>query len=257
MNEEEKLKLEQEAAERKAAEEAAAEASKESEKSGEKPGVSDAEAKLMREVMQKKEKVRELETRLRTFEGINPDEVRALLAEKKKAEEEALEKRGEFDRLKARMAEEHQTELKAVKDQFAEITNLNQSLNKTIEELTVGQAFSSSNFISQDTVLTPSKARIIYGSHFDIEGGQIVAYDKPRGASERTKLVDARGAALPFEDALKRIVDADPDKDTMIRSKAKAGAESKTETVKVREKAPELRGRDRIAAALSAASKKK
>src|SRR6185369_11830846 len=135
MNEEEKLKLEQEAAERKAAEEAAAEASKESEKSGEKPGVSDAEAKLMREVMQKKEKVRELETRLRTFEGINPDEVRALLAEKKKAEEEALEKRGEFDRLKARMAEEHQTELKAVKDQFAEITNLNQSLNKTIEEL--------------------------------------------------------------------------------------------------------------------------
>jgi len=256
MDEDEKLKQEQLEAEKKAAEEAAAkEAEGKESKKDEKPGVSDAEAKLMREVMQKKDKIKELETKIKNFDGINPEEVRALLAEKKKQEEEALEKKGEYDRLRQRMADEHQAELKAVKNQFAEIADLNKSLKANIEELTVGQAFANSNFISQETILTPGKARIIYGSHFDVEDGQVVAYDKPRGASERTKLVDARGASLSFEESLKRIVDTDPDKDRMIRSKAKSGAESKTETVKVKEKEPDLRGRSRIAAALGAAKK--
>ena len=76
---------------------------------------SDKEATLLKEVMEKKKKlkesaaeIKELKAGLRRFEGIDVDEVKNLLADKKKAEGDRLEKAGEFLKVKERMAEEHQ-----------------------------------------------------------------------------------------------------------------------------------------------------
>jgi hypothetical protein len=76
--------------------------------------------------------------------------------------------------------------------------------------------------------LTPSKTRALYGSYFAVEGSKIVGYDKPAGAADRTPLVDAGGKPLSFDDALKRIIDMDPEKDTITAKKLVPGAGSKT-----------------------------
>lgn len=193
--------------------------------------------KLLLEVMKKKEAIKtltnqlgEVNTALKAWEGLDPEEVRNLVKQKKDAETKALEAKGEWDKLKAQMNEENQKVLNAKDARIAELEEklgLNGSL---IEKLTVGHAFDNSKFIAEELILTPRKARTVYGSYFENENGQIVGYDKPRGDSGRVQLVDGKGDPLSFEAALKKLVDSDPDRDTLIRSKAKPGAGSRTET---------------------------
>lgn len=225
-------------------------------KNDDKPKVSDREAELLREVMEKKGKIKDLTKELEDFkkkyEGIDPDEVRQIIADRKKAEEEELEKKGEWERLKARMADEHKAEIAKKEQELAAVRSEVDALRKQIEELTVGQSFSNSTFIKDELILTPAKARVVYGAYFEVEDGVVVAYDKPRGASERTKLVNGSGEPLGFEEALRRIVENDQEKDQLLRSKLKPGANSGTKDVKVPVEKPELRGRERIKAVLSA-----
>lgn len=224
-----KADAEKAAAEKAAADKAAAEA-------GKKP--SDEEAKLLKEVMQKKEALQKTQAdltaaqeRLKQFDGIDPAAVRALLAEKASAEEKALEAKGDYERLKQRMAEAHTAETQALKDQVAALQTQLTQRDGTINELSIGTLFGQSPFISQELVLTAAKARVVYGDHFDLVDGKVVGYDKPKGAAGRTAIVDSVGNPVVFDEALRKIVEADPEKDSLLKSKVKPGAGS--ESVKV------------------------
>lgn len=222
-----------------------------------KGDVSDREAELLREVMDKKTKLKAKESelsaaqeRLKNFDGIDPAEVRKLLQEKKDAEKAALEARGDFERLKEMMAEEHAKEKSTLEAKVAEKETALEAAQRTIDDLTVGAAFSGSSFVNDELVLTPSKARQIYGAHFGVENGRVVAYDKPASASNRTMLVNSAGEPLGFEDAVRKLVDADPDRDRIIRSKLKEGAGSKTTDDKKTAEPPAVSGMSRIQLAL-------
>lgn len=231
---------------------------------------SDAEAKLLREVMEKKEaltkarqatidaeaKSKELETRLAAFDGIDLGQVKELLKERQDRENAELEKKGEWDRLKAQMAEQHKKELDEVRASLTTpVTELTEKLTKRereIHELTIGRNFSESPFIKDSLTLTPSKARVIYGAHFELQDGKIVAYDKPVGSENRTPLVDGNGDPLAFDKAMEKLVELDPDRDNLLKSKIRAGAGSENDPAnKIKAKQPELKGRDRIAQALA------
>jgi hypothetical protein len=193
----------------------------------------DEEAKLLKEVMQKKGKLDEANAALSTaqeqlkkFEGIDPEAVRALLKEKQDAETAALEAKGEWSRLKERMADEHGKEKKTLQEKIDALQAQLGQRDGVINELTVGTQFSQSQFISAELALTPAKARVIYGDHFELVDGKVVAYDKPKGATERTMIVNGSGAAMSFDEALRKIVEADPEKDHLFKSKVKPGAGS-------------------------------
>lgn len=213
--------------------------------------------RLLGETMKRKQTIKELESKLSAFEGIDPEQVRNLLskeaeaeAQRKQAEEEQLAKKGEWDRLRASIVEEHQ---KVLSEKDQELAAANEALAKAmaqIEGLTVGNAFSASQFITDETVITPNKARIIYGSHFEVEDGQVVAYDKPRGAGERTKLVGGDGEPLAFEQAIKKLIDADPERDSLLKPKMKSGAGSK-ESVGGQAKTSDKTSREKIASGLA------
>lgn len=224
----EKAAAEKAAAEKAAAEKAAAEKAELEGKSG--TGPSDEEARLLKENMAKKEQLRKAQEEIaalkKSVEGLDLEEVRKLVADRKTAEEKALEAKGDYERLKQRMAEEHQKEVKTLKEQLEALQGEKSKLAGTINDLTVGTQFSQSQFISGELTLTPAKARVIYGDYFDVEDGKIVGYDKPRGAAGRTALVDQYGSAVPFDAALRKIVEADPEKDHLLKSKVKIGAGS-------------------------------
>lgn len=231
---------------------------------GDPPKPSEAEAKLLKEVMNKKNRIKTLEdelngmkSSLERFSGIDPEQVAKLLKEKDDAEKARLESKGEWEKLKERMASEHTKEKQTLADQIeqykAQLTNVSQ----TIERLTVGHNFDNSKFITGETILTPRKARLIYGSYFDVDAnGSVVGFDKPRGESGRAQLINGEGNPLPFEEAVKRLVDADPDRDDILRSKRKPGAGSGTEGGKPTDMKKPMSPRDKIALGLSQRAKK-
>ena len=244
------------AADKAAADKAAAE------KDGDKSKLSDDAAKLLKENMDKKaalakaeEEKAALAKQLKEFEGIDPAAVRKLLADQAAAEKKALEDKGDFDRVKKMMAEEHKKELDKLQAERDAANTEKSGLAKTINELTVGQAFLSSEFIKENLVLTPAKTRVIYGAHFEIENGQVIGYDKPAGADARTKLVDASGSPFNFEAALEHLIEKDPERDQMKKSKLAAGGGGKPSVAgKTAETVTGLTGAARMKAALEAAA---
>jgi hypothetical protein len=214
-------------------------------------------AKLLREVMDKKNKLKDAEKKasdaasaLEAYGGVDPAKVRELLKKEADAEAAAAEARGDFDRVKTMMADEHAKNTKSLEERIAALEGVVAVKDKTIDTLTVGNDFGTSAYIKDTLTLTPSKARQLYGDHFTVEDGKTVAYDKPTGAANRTKMVDASGNPLVFDEAFKRIIEADPDKETMLKAKVTPGSNSNTHQVKTPEKkpAPGLSGVDRIRA---------
>jgi hypothetical protein len=202
---------------------------------GKPAGMSEGDAKLLKEVMKLKSKVADSETALRearerlsSYDGVDAAKAKQLLEKEKDTERQAAESRGEYDRLVKQMGERHTEEMKVANAALAVANGSTSVLQLQIAELTVGNAFGVSQFVAGDLTLTPSKARVIYGNHFEFKDGRVVGYDKPVGASERTVLVDSTGEPLVFDDAMRKLVDADPDRDQLLRSKAKAGASSST-----------------------------
>lgn len=222
-------------------------------------GPTDNEAKLLKEVMEKKaalkkatDAAKELSDKLKAFEGIDPAKVRELQAQQENAEKAELEKRGEYDRLTAQMGEKHKTELAAANAKAVALAEQIQALQGTIGDLSIGHVFDSSKFIGEELVLPPTKVRVLYGAHFEVEDGKVVAFDKPRGATGRTKIVTSAGENVGFEAALRQLVDSDPDKDNLIRSKVKAGAGSDSRGLRPGAEEPKVHGMSRIAHAIGA-----
>ena len=197
--------------------------------------MTDAEAKLLKEVMEKKAQIKEQAEKLEKFEAMTKtleelgglEAFKQMVTAKKEAETKAMEAKGEWEKLKTQMAEEHVKATKGLNDQISELQGKLKAEEAKIAELTVGAAFANSEYLKTKTILAPAKARIIYGDHFDIGAdGSVVAYDKPRGAAGRTALVDQTGNGLGFEAAIEKIIGSDPDRDSLLRAPSKAGSGS-------------------------------
>ena len=227
----------------------------------EKPETSDGEAKLLKEVMKLKNALKQRDETLARFDGIDADSVKALLEEKaqreadlRAAEEKRLRDAGDFDALKKSMSEEHARQLKAERDARASEQAELASRLRVIEDLTVGQSFGNSSFLRDETLLTPTKARKLYGDYFDTENGVVKPYNKERGESGREPMVTASGDPLAFDEAMRRIIEADPDRERLMRSKARPGTGTQPSPGKAQQaqNAGPAPGVSRIAAALKA-----
>lgn len=214
---------------------AAAEAAKAKPPVTPEPPKTDAEkTELLREVMDKKAKLKEASDQLAAYDGVDPAKVRQLIAAEAAAEAArvaadtaALEAKGDFDRVKTMMAEAHKTEKDALQAQIDALTADKTGLTRTVDDLTVGASFGTSTFITEELTLAPNMVRKLYGDQFELKDGSIVGFDKPAGTAGRTVLVDASGTALGFEAALTKIVEADPTSKNMRRDKTKPGSSSK------------------------------
>ena len=223
---------------------------------------SDKEAELLKDMMKHKDARKAAEDELnglkKKFEGIDPDEYKKFVEEQreakeaaKKAEEQRLLDAGEFDKVKEQMNEQHAAAIEALKAEDAKKDDIIAGLNKTIEELTVGSEFSGSEFIGKETIYTSTDARALYGSYFDVEDGKAVGYDKPRGAEGRAPIVDASGNPASFDVAMKRIIEARPDKDHLLVSDMKPGGKSGPSSKDLKQDKTPASARDKIASGLT------
>lgn len=170
------------------------------------------------------------------FKGIDPDKARADAkkveeAEKAKrnAEKAAAEAAGNLERLRELQNEDHQRELSAERDARAAAEARAAEAEARLARALVSSAFASSSFIAGETVLSAAKAQRLYGDYVEIKDGEVIVYDKPAGENRRAIVMDSRGNALPFNDAIKKVIESDPDKDTFLKTKIKPGAQSKSD----------------------------
>jgi hypothetical protein len=209
---------------------AAAEAEKNKQPTGEPGKPSDAEAKLLKELMALKDKAKQADAELKAFKDaageLKSDELKALIDAKKEADRQALEKRGEYDRILEQVKTEHAKELDKLKAELDQYKLEVSKRDESLVELTVGRSFSESAFIREKSVLPASIARNQFGAYVDLVDGAAVVYDKPRGAAERTPFVGADGKPKSFDEGLAALYAAHPDHESLIKAQGKPGAGS-------------------------------
>ena len=184
------------------------------------------EAELLREVMDKKTKLKDASEQLAAYNGIDPAKVAELMKKETDAELKDASDRGEFDRVKTMMADAHKTEMER---STADLDAMKASMSAKdimIDKLTLGNDFGSSAFLKNKTLLSTDKARKLYGDHFEVKDGVTVAYDKSADVADRTIMVDSAGKNLSFDEAISKIMDADPDKATMMKVDVLPGGKS-------------------------------
>lgn len=192
--------------------------------------VTDKEAELLKDVMKHKERAKKAEEQLellkKSYGDVAPEEVAELIKKRKDEETKVLEDKGEYERIKKQLVEERNNTVATLEKRIQDLEKENADKDEVIGNLTVGHEFNRSKFIAEQLVLPPNKARELYGAYFDVVDGVVTAYDKPKGANERTILIDSQGNPLPFDQALERIIGQDPEKDYLMKSKVKLGANS-------------------------------
>jgi DNA repair exonuclease SbcCD ATPase subunit len=255
----EKAAAEKAAAEAKAAEEAAAAKAAEEEaarKAAEEEAARNAntdeeKAKLLKDVMKWKEKAREQEALAKKYEGIDPEKARAALEAQAAAERKELEAKGEYQRIIAQVAEEADAKVKAAEAKVAEVQNQLTALQESIQKADVASKFANSTFVRENLIISGAKVQTLYGDHFDVVEGEIVAYDKPRGAKDRTPLVDASGKNLSFEAAVEKVVKSDSEWERLTKSGLKKGPGSTSSNLDPNARETPTNSKDLIAKGLS------
>ena len=209
----------------------------------------DEKANLVKDVMKKKTSAKTAAQEAKDAKGqldainsqlselfgdeVTLEDLQSRIAERKAAEVEQLRRNGEFDTLRDRMTSEHQRELDALKaDLTAKLEEANTALtsaNSEIHRLLVTNSFAGSRFINDELTLTPGMAEKVFGEHFKVE----VADDGRRTLASYNMagqpIVDAKGHAKSFDDALREIIAGSSDADRLFRNKANPGAGSSTE----------------------------
>ena len=219
--------------------------------------LTDKEASLLKDVMKQKEAAKTAKAELAAIKAqvgdLDLEKARALIAAQKDAETKALEEKGEYERVKQSMAEQHKAEVLALQAKIDAMQGVKTADEQRINDLTVGAQFGQSEFVTGELVLPPAKARTLYGAHFELEDGKVVGYDKPRGEANRTAIVDSYGQTLPFDEAMRKIIEADPEKDHLIKSKIKqgAGSNSAPKGRGMNTPPPQLSGQEKIQAGLA------
>lgn len=176
------------------------------------------------------------------FDGIDPEVAKAnakKVADAEKAARDAetaqATAEGNFERLRELQNEEHQAQLTAAhSERDTERTRAAQAVADAAAARREA-AFAKSKFFANETILTADRAERLYGDYVEIENGTAVVYDAPKTAAKRAIVMDAKGKPLSFDDAMKKVFENEPDKDSFLKSKVKPGAGSTTQDGKVKD----------------------
>ena len=148
----------------------------------------------------------EAEKKLKAFDGIeDPDKAR-----------DALRTVENLDADKRKNAEEMERQFEArlapIKKQLEDAEAERSRLSSELYEERVTGFFLRSTFVGEKLAIPPRAAAAMYGKHFKLEDGKVVAYD----AAGNVIYGDDGKPADP-EQAIQRLINADPDRDRLLK----------------------------------------
>lgn len=179
------------------------------------------------ESLSRKEKIREYETKLKPFEGIeDPEtflsEAQEAIEMKKNLKDKDILDAGQVQAIKEGVAESYKSTIDSMKESHStEIDKLQSSLdqkNQAVRNLLIKGAFTASKFIKEKTALAPSIAFSEFGRFFDVEdnNGELVAV-ATRGGKKIFSNIN-HGDTASTEEAIEILVNEHPDRDSILRA---------------------------------------
>lgn len=211
----------------------------------------DEKASLLKDMMKYKNLAREMQEKVKKYEGIDPEKARAALAAAEAAQVAELERKGQYEEIIKQVREQNEAK---VAEAAARVQALEAKLNEMAEAAVradIRSTFANSTFIRENLMISGEKVQALYGEYFDHVDGQMVGYNKPRGAEGRSPLVDASGAPLAFEAAVEKVLKADPEWESLAKSKIKGAAGSHPQGIAADTIEKPQSSTDRIRAGLS------
>lgn len=169
------------------------------------------------------------EEKLKGFEGIEDAEAaRKALETTKNLEEGKLIAAGKVEEIKAaaaKAAEERvAAQSKAHATELEKLRGEHDALLKTYHGEKIGGAFAASAFVKDKTLLPGPAAQKVFGDHFKVEDGKLVAFD----ASGNKVFSRSRpGEVADFEEAIEVLVGAYPYRDDILRGNNNGGGGSR------------------------------
>ncbi|HDR2587285.1 TPA: hypothetical protein QCI16_004333 [Enterobacter ludwigii] len=172
-------------------------------------------ARLNGEAKSHRERAETAETSLKMFSGIaDPAEAIKAMDIVKNLDAKKLVDAGEVEKVKLEA-------IKAVEEKYAPVVTERDSLREALVTEKVGGSFSRSQFITEKMAIPPDLVEARFGSHFRLEDGAVVAYDK---AGNKLFSPSNPGEVAGFDEALEILVDSYPYRDQIIKGSGASGS---------------------------------
>lgn len=176
-------------------------------------------ARLNGEAKSHRERAEAAEKAAKAYEGIDdPVAARKALETIKNIDAKQLVDAGEIDKVKAEIAESFSAKLTAAQEKL-------QAYEGELYAEKIGGAFTRSQYAKDRLAIPADFVQARFGEAFKIEDGQVVAYDANGG---KIYSRERPGELATFDEALEVLVDAYPQKDSILRADNSGGMGSHT-----------------------------
>lgn len=174
----------------------------------------DTIARLNNEAKEHRVAKEEALSKLKAYEGIDPQKAREALEMVSKFEAKKLVDTGEVDKLKAQITAQFQ-------QQIVEKDNAFNDLKSKFDNMLVDNLFANSEFIRNNVAVPVDMFEAKFKNNFKVENGEVVAYgyDGSRLMS-KTRM----GEPATCEEAMQILAESHPNKDVILRATPASGS---------------------------------
>lgn len=144
--------------------------------------------------------------KLAAFGDLTPEAAKEAVEKLKTVDLSKMVDAGKLEEVRAALTKEFQSKLEA-KD--AEL----RTMNETVKADKLAAAFATSKFVTGKLALAPDLVQNLFGNHFDVRDGKVVALD-----ANKTPITSSKnfGEVADFEEAIECIVTQHPSKDSLM-----------------------------------------
>lgn len=174
----------------------------------------DTITRLNGEAKNLRERAEGAETKLAVFKDIDPTKAKTALETMSKIDQKKLIDAGEVDKVKDAIKQEYT-------GQLTELQTNNQALQSRIDAMTIDGVFAQSEFIRERVAIPRDMFEASMRSNFSVKDGKLQIKDKAGNPIMSKKKI---GEYADADEALELLVEAHPQKDTIIKANANAGS---------------------------------
>jgi len=184
------------------------------------PGTVAAISRLNGEARNHRIKAEEFESKLKAYEGLDPEAARKALEIVGNLDAKKLVDLGEVERVKGETAKAYEERLASVQKQLEALTGERDALVNKLDQQTLGYSFAGSKFIAEKLAIPHDMAKAAFGGSFKIENGVPVGYN---ANGEKIYSRERPGEVASFDEALSLLVEAYPHRDSILKGSGASG----------------------------------
>jgi len=162
-----------------------------------------------------KDKIQGFETKIKAFDGVDPEKARDALDKISKIDQSKLIESGQVEQLKKEINSQWQVKHDEAQSQAGKAT-------ETLNNYVVSNAFNRSKYIQDNVNIPVDMLQSAFAQNFKVEDGKVRAYRN--GNLITSSDVNKIGDPADFEEAIKSLVDGYEHRDRILKTTVASGS---------------------------------